>query len=62
MNVRIRSFATREQAEIRAQQKTRAHAKGDREIFVVIEGPASDWVVADLRTAVEIGLPYSWAV
>ena len=56
----IKSFAEHEKAAVWARTKTKAHAKGDREIFVVVEGPEDDWVVCDLKTAIETELPYSW--
>lgn len=54
-----KEFATETEAQQWARIKTRAAR--DHEIFCVLEGPDNNWVVADLRTAIGTGLPYSWA-
>lgn len=63
MNARYyKEFQNENEARERAMIKTRAHAAGDRAIFVWLDGPDDNCVVCDLQTAIEIGLSYSWAV
>ena len=38
----------------------RAHAQGDRAVFVVTDGPEDNFAVMDLPTAIEMELPYKW--
>jgi len=44
-----------------AHRMTRAHARGDRQIFAVIDGPEDNYAVVDLLTAIESDQPYAWA-
>ena len=55
-----RTFATRAAAEERAHLKNRANRMPNW-LWVVIDGPADDFAVVDLRTAIEMGAPYSWS-
>ncbi len=57
----LQFFATEQEAKAHSHTLTRAHAKGDREIFCVMAGPEANWACCDLRTAIESEMPYSWS-
>lgn len=57
----VKFTADRTKAMATARAMTRAHAKGDRQIFAVIDGPQDNWAVVDLLTAIESEQPYAWA-
>lgn len=35
--------------------------RADRTVYCLLDGPDDDYVVCDLRTAIETGLPYQFA-
>lgn len=53
-------YATEAAAIDAATSRTKAHAKGDRTVFVVVAGPSDNWACCDLRTAIEMAQPYRW--
>ncbi len=55
----LKLFPTRDDAEDIARIKNRA-CRMPRWLWVVIDGPADDFAVVDLRTAIEMGARYSW--
>jgi len=56
----IRFVPDQSTAEDAARNMTRQHAKGDRAIFAAMPGPADNWAIVDLLTAIESEMPYSW--
>jgi hypothetical protein len=56
----FRTFQTSEEAEARMKMRNRAAQDGT--IYCLLDGPEDNFVVADLKTAIETGLPYSWEV
>ena len=49
-------YLDRNAAVDRARWMTRA----GREIYCVIDGPEDNFAVVDIRTAIELGVNYSW--
>ena len=56
----LKLFPTRADAEERARIKNRANRMPGW-LWVVTDGPADDFAVVDLRSAIELGVGYSWA-
>lgn len=56
----LKFFPTRADAEERARIKNGANRMRGW-LWVVIDGPADDFAVVDLGTAIEMGVGYSWA-
>lgn len=51
---------TKQTAMLMAQRMTRQHAEGDKQVFAIVEGPEAGFSVVDIKTAIELGLGYSW--
>lgn len=59
----VRHFETRDAAMgcMRFTNRARTLA-GNKNITAVVPGPDDGWSVVELRTAIELGLGYTWAV
>ena len=54
----IRFFAEEDQAREHMRLLNQTHCK---EIFCLVDGPEDNFAVVDLKTAIEMDMPYEWS-